>query len=161
MADTIRFAKSCGSLVVLQPAPTSASVNVADIPWSDVDVLVPNASEAESLLRVLDPSGDREPPTDLVQRVAAATCVATVLVTTGSQGVQAYGPDLYEHLDAPLANEIVDTTGASDAFTAALALDLAGGVPLRQAIEWAQTSARRTLIAVGGHMSMQALTRRG
>ena len=48
----------------------------------------------------------------------------------------------------------VDTTGASDAFTAVCAANLVAGVPLADAIHAAQAAAAVAIGRLGGHESM-------
>lgn len=148
VAPAISFAGRHDGLVLLQPAPTNPRVGVNDLPWSDVDVLVPNEGEAQLLLSALNNRGvERE---DLAHDLANRTGVPTVAVTLGGDGVLVYGDGAQGRHEAPPVDGVVDSTGASDAFTSRLAHELATGSTLRVAVTNAQLAARWTLGAVGG-----------
>ena len=120
-------------------AGTRALVNLA--PWREVspellrglDPLVVNEHEAALLL------GDR------VEGVAAALSAArrllslgprSAVVTLGSDGAVFAEAAGAAHVPAPKA-EVVDTTGAGDAFVGALASQLAREAPLEEAVAYA------------------------
>jgi ribokinase len=58
---------------------------------------------------------------------------ASVVVTLGGEGAVVAGDGLLHHVPAPIV-PVVDTTGAGDAFVGALAMRLAGGASLREAV---------------------------
>lgn len=99
VAAAARYANDHGTTVVLNPSP------IQDLPvqlWADVDVAVVNTGEAEHLGVVLD-------------------SVSHVITTRGPAGAHYRGPD--GELSVPgLAVDAIDTTGAGDAFTGALAV---------------------------------------
>ncbi|WP_107654835.1 ribokinase [Nocardia suismassiliense] len=99
VAAAARHARANGTTVLLNPSP------VQHLPaelWANVDVAVVNSGEAEQLGAELDP-------------------VAHVVVTRGADGAVYRGPD-GEQLSQPSPRvEVVDTTGAGDTFTGALA----------------------------------------
>ena len=119
---------------VLNPAPV--------IPLSDdllalVDYLTPNAGEADALadVEVGDPESARQAAERLLARGARA-----VVVTLGEQGALVYGGSGAAHFPA-FPVKAVDTTAAGDAFTGALAVGLAAGGTLEQAIPLANAAA--------------------
>jgi ribokinase len=101
-------------------------------------VLTPNALEAAAI------GGERDPVA--AGRAIARRTRAPVLVTVGADGALLVDGDRVTALPAP-AVEVVDTTGAGDAFNGVLAAALAGGDDLedaaRRAVEAASASVRR------------------
>jgi ribokinase len=141
---------SSGACVVVQPAPMLADPPAAAaLPWDQVAVLVPNEIEARALVR-----GD-PPVEDLAEAVAIELDVPTVVVTLGASGCVTYASGVRHRY---LANKVtaLDTTGASDAFTATLAAYLTAGRSEPEAVDAAQTAAASAIQRAGGHESMPA-----
>jgi len=121
-----RAARQAGALVVLNPAPAPAGSLPPGL-FADVDVLTPNAREAAVLAGV--PDGDAESAARRLQAMGAGS----VVVTLGDQGA------LYLHKGAvgrvpAFPVRVVDTTAAGDAFNGALAVALARGSALPEAV---------------------------
>jgi ribokinase len=111
-------ARATGATTVLNPAPA------APLPHDLLllcDVIVPNQHEAELL-------GGPD-------ALLAAGCGA-VIVTLGGDGVDIHTADGVTHVDTPSV-DVVDTTGAGDAFCGALSARLAAGAELTDAVRWA------------------------
>jgi ribokinase len=125
-----RHAHEHGVTTVLNPAP-AAHLSEELLRWCDV--IVPNQHEAELL-------GGAD-------ALLTAGCRA-VIVTRGGDGVDVHADHTVTHVDTPFV-EVVDTTGAGDAFCGALAARLAGRHGLLESVRWA---------AVAGAI---ATTRRG
>ena len=121
--DVARRAKARGARVVLNLAPAKPAP--ADV-LPSFDLIVLNEIEAGMLARAqgLDAASGEE-----AGRAVAARCGVTTVVSLGSAGAVAFGPDEAWRCGA-LAIEPVDTVGAGDAFVAGLALGLAEGAPL-------------------------------
>jgi ribokinase len=66
-----------------------------------------------------------------------AVGAGAVVVTLGAQGARIYRPDRAPHHQPALPASVVDTTGAGDAFTAALAVGLAEGADIGDAVRMA------------------------
>ena len=82
-------------------------------------------------------------------RALATRTGAPVVVTLGVAGALVAEPDAEPvHVRAP-AVEAVDTTGAGDVFNGALAAALAGGAPLRDAVEDAVAAASASVKRLG------------
>ena len=128
-------ARDSGSTVVLNPAP---AVPLPPELIEACDVVVPNEHELELL-------GGAE-------RVLSNGCDA-VVVTLGAEGADVYtgaGTIRVPAYDV----QVVDTTGAGDAFCGALAARLAAGDQLLQAVRWA-TAAGALATTVHGAVPAQ------
>src|ERR1019366_5253387 len=126
MRETISSARRCGARVIVQPAPVMAdSAAVGSLPWDQVDVLVPNEIEARALL-----NGGGDLTADLLAgELSRKLSVPAVVVTLGESGCVVHADGVSRLYPAPRAVP-VDTTGASDAFTAVYAAELVAGTPL-------------------------------
>ncbi|QCB95820.1 ribokinase [Arthrobacter sp. PAMC25564] len=109
------------------------------------DVLLVNAHEASQFLGGFDMPSPEAPETEWEAAVAqfAAYGLAQVLVTLGSQGsvVLDSTSDTPVVRIAPTRVDAVDTTGAGDAFTGAVAARLAAGDALVDAARYASVAA--------------------
>lgn len=122
---------SSHSVVVLNCAPWR---RLPDGIFDYVDVLVANEVEAGALL-------GSEPLQERRHALVAAARIQelgprTVVITLGSHGAVAASPQGTLEIPAPPAN-VVDTTGAGDAFVGGLSARLALGDPLAGALEFA------------------------
>ena len=129
-----------GGKVVLNPAPASF---LSSALLERVDVLVPNRIELAQLAGSAEAGG-----LAAVEEMARGLPVPTVVVTLGADGALLVAGGDAVVLPAPPV-EVVDTTGAGDAFCGAIAEALARGVAIDEA----------TARAV--HAGSLATTRRG
>jgi len=123
----VEVAAGAATRVVLNLAPARP---VPDALLARVDVLVVNAHEAGFLL------GEEVDGVEAAMRAAEdlrGRGPEAVIVTLGAAGAVLAGADGPGHVPAPPAN-VVDTTGAGDAFVGALAAELAAGASLRDAV---------------------------
>jgi ribokinase len=151
--ETIRLAHGCGAKVFVNPAPPLAvPSDAASIPWDQVDVLVPNEAEGRIILTGIG-NADSNRADDLAQELSSALAVPTVVVTLGESGCVAYSAGKTLRYPARPATP-VDTTGASDAFTATLAAYLTGGAQEEEAIQAASAAAAWSVGRPGGYESM-------
>jgi len=133
-------AAASGGKVVLNPAPASL---LSAALLERVDVLVPNRIELAQLAGSAEADG-----LTAVEEMARGLPVPTVVVTLGADGALLVSGGDAVVLPAPPV-EVVDTTGAGDAFCGAIAEALARGVAIDEA----------TARAV--HAGSLATTRRG
>jgi ribokinase len=122
---------------LLNPAPAQ---NLGDDLLAGVDYLTPNEREASALagVEVTDPPTAREAGERLLARG-----VGTVVVTLAEQGALVCDRGTVAHFPA-FSVRAVDTTAAGDAFSGALAVGLAAGGTLEQAIPLANAAAALT-----------------
>jgi len=117
-----RVAVARGWQLVLNPAPAR------QLPTELVaaaTVITPNESEVEAL-------GGAE--------ALLAAGAGAVVVTRGGEGVEVHPAEGAAFQVAASPAQVVDTTGAGDAFTTALAVALANGRELGDAVAWASAA---------------------
>ncbi len=129
-----RLAKEAGALVLLTPAPVPAEPLPPEF-LKLVDLLLPNEIEVFDLAGLTPGKTSYNEAASQLLRLG----VGAVAVTLGAQGA------LYlsgaEEIHSPaFPVEVVDTTAAGDAFTGALAVALAQGLPLPQALRRANAA---------------------
>jgi ribokinase len=131
--DTVRWAlreaRRLGKRTVLNPAPARVLPLPADL-LALVDYLTPNEIEAGLLTdRQVRSQADAE----AAGRALVARGVSTAVVTLGAAGAIAVGPGGTVRVPA-FPVEAIDTVGAGDAFSGALAASLAAGAPIEDAL---------------------------
>jgi ribokinase len=140
--EAFRIARAAGKLTVLTPAPV---IELPDELLGLCDVCVPNRTEIEVL------AGRAVNGHDDACAAAGALMsrgVKSVALTLGGGG--AFIADKTEATHIPVVKvDAVDTTGAGDAFAAALALSLCEGRSLREAAERASVVAALTVTRIG------------
>jgi ribokinase len=133
----IQLARGCGTPVILDPAPAPTlddnhSAMLAEL--LKVEVACPNEAEALALTNVrIETVADAE---------QAACCLRSLgpkygIVTLGAQGAVLCEPDTRPILIPAFDVRAVDTTAAGDAFAAALAVRLAQGAVIAEAVRFA------------------------
>lgn len=127
----LRAAREEGARTMLNPAPAQP---LPDEAWAAIDVLTPNRTEAAILLGH-DPDAD-ESPEDLAGALHERG-VGVVVITLGGDGALICDDGGVRTVPAVPAPAVVDTTGAGDAFTAALAVALAEGRSTDDAVRFA------------------------
>jgi ribokinase len=148
---TLRTARQYGATTVLNPAPAQSVP--AEI-WSLVDYLTPNEVEASQVsglpLAALSAA-------DTVARALLARGPGVVILTLGAQGACIGTRDHTIHVPAfPVT--AVDTTAAGDAFNGALAVALAEGRPLAEAVRFANAAAGLACTQRGAQPSLPVRT---
>ena len=117
-----RISKKYGVLNILKPA---AMKQISPSLMELIDIFVPNRKEAELLCPEIP--GIEEKAEEFIRRGAK-----TVIITLGHSGCYVKSCDFTGHIPAAPFTP-VDTTGAADAFIAALAVYLSAGHSIEQA----------------------------
>ena len=143
----IEIAHAAGVPVLLNPGPARP---LPECLWPQIDILVPNESEAELLsgLAVTDVDSAFVAARALRQRG-----VACVLITLGAKGVISVGEDGEHHHPAHPV-KAVDTTAAGDTFIGGLAAGLCEGLSLHAAIALGQRASALCVTRHGAQPSI-------
>lgn len=143
VVEGARAAHRHGVRTILTPAP------VQPLPpelLAATDLLVPNEHEAAALTGLTDP---REAAIALLDQVPE------VVVTLGAAGSLYASRDLAEPITVPAPTvTAVDSTGAGDTFVGALAVALAEGRPMPDALAWASAAGALSVQRPGASASM-------
>jgi ribokinase len=144
----LRLAHHHGVPTILNPAPAAI---LPDSIYPLCDYLTPNETEAAAL------SG--APVTDIASAETAASAlllrgVRNVIITLGAQGALIKSHTLTRHVPTVIAGEVVETTGAGDAFNGALATALAEGKDIVEATKFACAAAGISVTRLGTAPSM-------
>lgn len=143
-------ARAGGATTILNPAPASrCGSELLDL----VDILILNETELGFLTGTELADGD-----DLARFIGAARSLPIspgrcICVTLGRRGALALIDG-----EASIVNgrtvEAVDTTGAGDCFVGAIAAQLAAGIPIREALDYANAAASICVQRMGAAPSM-------
>ncbi len=142
MEKAVGIAASAGVTVILNPAPVA---QVSDKLLQQVDILTPNEVEA-SILSGVSIKNARDAAA--AARILVARGARNVIITLGSRGVLAMTGE-EERFIPSLKVDCVDTTGAGDAFSGALATAIAEGQDLLAAAEFANVAAALSVTKLG------------
>jgi ribokinase len=167
----LQAGREAGAVTMLNPAPANAPTSDALLAASDI--LTPNETEFVAMLtRHAGMTIDADSLADLAPPALHALCrtlapAGTLVITLGAGGVfvshresEHRGDDeAFYRLPCSPAN-VVDTTGAGDAFNGALAARLAEALPgarFREAVAFANLYAGWSTELPGGAASMRRL----
>ncbi|OWA32967.1 ribokinase [Saccharibacillus sp. O16] len=152
------IAREAGAIVVLNPAPAAA---LPEALLRSASVLTPNRGELAALVEAS--TSDETRLKEAAQKLAAASggAVVTTLGEAGALVLERQGGTA-EQVPAAQAGPVVDTTGAGDCFSAALAVALARGNALPEAARYAACAAALAVTRLGaqGGMPTEADVRR-
>lgn len=148
--ETVRRAaelgRQAGARVILNAAPAQ---KLPDRLLELIDILVVNETEAFGL------SGVQPDSPEMALEVARllAEKVPTVIITLGEQGAVWLSPEGQGHQAVPEV-EVMDTTGAGDAFIGAVATAICEGIPLAQAVKRGCVAGALATTRVGAQPSL-------
>lgn len=127
ISRAMELGRKHGVRTLLNPGPAK---RVRPDQLANVDILTPNETETRILLG-LPP--DDPTSTDVLAKRLFDLGVRNIVVTMGKQGALIVTPGGSERVPAPVVKS-VDSTGAGDGFNACLAVGLAEGLTLRDAV---------------------------
>ena len=148
----IKKAKDYDCLTILNPAP-ARKINEND--FKLLDFFTPNETEAEFYLnkKIKTNEDIRDATKEFLNRG-----VNNVIITLGEKGIYFANKDEEYFIEAlKLKDEVVDTTGAGDAFNGALAVALANKLKYKDALIFANKVAGISTTRVGAASSMPTL----
>jgi ribokinase len=129
-ARAMELGRRHGVRTVMNPAPAT---RLDDSVLRNVDYLTPNETELRILLGLPPDSPDS---TEALAQQLHARGVRNLIVTVGSDGALILNDEGVTKVPG-LSVDVVDTTGAGDAFNAGLAIALAEGRSLVEAVQFA------------------------
>lgn len=129
-ARAMQLGKKHGVLTILNPAPAT---HLEDEVLRNVDYLTPNETELRILLGLAP--DDPQPTIDLANQLRKHG-VGNLIVTMGERGALVMTGDGHFEVSG-IHVDVVDTTGAGDAFNSGLAVALAEGKDLEEAVKFA------------------------
>jgi ribokinase len=129
-SHALKVARKAGVTTVLNPAPMRPDFPVTLL--ADVDILIPNETEFTALVNLLPESGLKnfseadlsKLPAEELHALCRKFGVPTVIVTLGARGCLLSSVEHYLFIPAFKGIEVVDTTGAGDAFVGGFAAGL-------------------------------------
>jgi ribokinase len=132
--------------LILNPAP---ACSLPDALFPDINIITPNEKEAEMLtgIKVNDKTSATEAAFVLKNKG-----VNIVIITMGKQGALIV-TDEYEEMIPSLVVDAVDSTGAGDVFNGALAVAIAEGKELTEAVKFACNAAAISVTRLGAQSS--------
>jgi len=145
--EGLKLAREHGKITILNPAPAAS---LPDEIFGLCDYITPNETETEALTGL--PVHTLE-EAEKAAHALAQKGVGTPIITMGAQGAYLYGHGL---IPAYHAGEVVETTGAGDAFNGALATALAEGQTDIQAVHFGCATSAIAVTRAGAAPSMPA-----
>ncbi len=134
ITEAFRKGRKRGACNILNPAPAAGELPRELLRLTDV--LAPNETEAAHLTEL-----EKTPETDKeflgAARALRALGPSRVVITAGEKGAFLLDANKASWLRPPAGIEVVDTTGAGDAFCGALAARFAEGAALEDAVRFA------------------------
>jgi len=132
--------------LILNPAPACA---LPDELLSKVSIITPNQKETEMLtgVKIVDKESAQT-----AAELLAEKGIETVIITLGANGALVFHGNHFDWVPAPVVNA-VDTTAAGDVFNGALAVAIAEGKNLEEAVLFANKAAALSVTKMGAQAS--------
>jgi ribokinase len=128
-------AKELGMMTILNPAPISMEpLGVLDY----IDIVIPNEAEAKGMAGV--DLNANVVPSELATAIRDKSKIATVIITLGGDGAFGYDGETSWQID-PVEVDVVNSTGAGDAFIGSFAWALSSGKDMQDAATYANFAA--------------------
>ncbi|MFN8457705.1 MAG: ribokinase [Anaerolineae bacterium] len=141
-ARAMELGRKHGVCTILNPAPAT-KLDPAVLQF--VDYLTPNETELRLLMGL--PPDDPAPTVELAAQLRRQG-VGNLIVTRGEKGALILTGQGLEEIPG-ISVEVVDTTGAGDAFNAGLAMALAEGHSLTEAVKYANCAGAAACTKLG------------
>lgn len=133
-------------VVILNPAPAQP---LPDSLLANLDIITPNESEAELLTGI---KVDSPESAHAAAEALRSRGVGTVIITMGAQGACVLSGS-FSGLVPTHKVKAVDTTAAGDTFNGALAVGLVNGMPVQEAVAFANKAAAVSVTRFGAQAS--------
>jgi len=144
----LEIARAGGTTTILNPAPAAP---LSDEILALCDYVTPNESEAEGITGVsVETLEDAERAADAL----IARGVGAAIITLGAQGAFYKDKGTAVHVPATTAGEVIETTGAGDAFNGGFAVALAEGMGPKDALSFGCATAGISVTRPGTAPSM-------
>jgi rfaE bifunctional protein kinase chain/domain len=127
VAEMVASARLSGLPVLIDPKGSDYSR------YAGATVITPNRAE---LQQVIGPWRDENHLLEMAQQLREELRLDALLLTRSEEGMSLFDADGAMHVPAQ-AREVFDVTGAGDTVIATLASLMGSGMPLRQALPWA------------------------
>ncbi len=145
----IRLGRRHGCKVILDPAPAPKKMPEE---LCEVDIISPNITEAELI------TGKKAGLEERINKQIASDLIAlgarAVLLKMGSRGSMVVTAEGNFYTVRPYKVQVVDTTAAGDAFTAAICVGVARGEKLKQAAKFANAAGALACTQLGAQSAM-------
>ncbi|TLS36098.1 ribokinase [Pseudalkalibacillus caeni] len=135
----IEIANNHGVKVILNPAPVQKLQKKL---YEKIDYITPNEHESIVLLDEMDTEKE--------------SLTTKIVITRGKQGASIFEKGKQVLIEG-FTTEVIDTTGAGDAFNGALAVAISEGKPLKEACRFANAVAAISVTRLGAQSGMPGL----
>ena len=144
MKRGLEVAKRNGVPTILNPAPAAI---LPDEVYGLSDYFTPNETEAAMLAGI---SVETVEQAEIAAKIILERGVKTVVITLGKLGVYVRNAEISQHLPSfDMGEQVLDTTGAGDAFNGGFAHALAEGMSLIEAVRFGSATAAISVTRLG------------
>lgn len=149
VAKAIALCKDLDTRVILNPAPAAV---LSDKILAGTDIITPNETEAESLTGI---SINDEKDADRAAEKLHEKGVQTVIITMGASGAFVSDPESgFRRMVPGFKVKAEDTTAAGDVFNGQLAVAIAEGISIQDAVQLAHSAAALSVKKMGAQSSI-------
>ena len=144
MKRGLEVAKRNGVPTILNPAPAAI---LPDEVYGLSDYFTPNETEAAMLAGI---SVETIEQAEIAAKIILERGVKTVVITLGKLGVYVRNAEISQHVPSfDMGEQVLDTTGAGDAFNGGFAHALAEGMSLIEAVRFGSATAAISVTRLG------------